>query len=77
MPKTKTTYMLNLKKAALPVLLLLLLLRAGITRAQMDNDAIMMGKNAFCGGPMYSYSSWNHYWEGTLKIGRASCRERV
>jgi hypothetical protein len=58
---------LNLKRAALPALLLLLLLQAGVTRAQMDNDAIMMGRNAFCGGPMYSYSSWNHYWEGTLK----------
>jgi len=59
--------MLNLKKAAHPALLLLFLLQAGITRAQMDNDAIMMGKSAFCGGPMYSYSSWNHYWEGTFK----------
>lgn len=35
--------------------------------AQTDIDAIMMGKNAFCVGPMYSYSSWKNYWEGTLK----------
>jgi hypothetical protein len=35
--------------------------------AQTDIDAIMMEKNAFCVGPMYSYSSWKNYWEGTLK----------
>jgi hypothetical protein len=27
----------------------------------------MMGKKRFCIGPMYSYSSWKNYWEGTLK----------
>lgn len=36
-------------------------------QAQTDIDAIMMEKNAFCVGPMYSYSSWKEYWEGTLK----------
>jgi hypothetical protein len=36
-------------------------------RAQTDMDAIMMGKNRFCVGPMYSYSSWKDYWEGSLK----------
>lgn len=35
--------------------------------AQTDIDAIMMEKNAFCVGPMYSYSSWKEYWEGSLK----------
>ena len=35
--------------------------------AQTDMDAIMMGKKRFCVGPMYSYSSWKNYWEGTLK----------
>ncbi len=35
--------------------------------AQTDIDAIMMGKNLFCTGVMYSGSSWNEYWEGTLK----------
>jgi hypothetical protein len=57
----------NLNKTAPSVLLLFFLLQAGITRAQMDNDAIMMGKHSFCAGPMYSYSSWDHYWEGTFK----------
>src|SRR6201996_543951 len=58
--------MLKLKNAALPVVLLMLLLQAGVSRAQMDNDAIMMTKHNFCVGPTYGYSSWNHYWEGTF-----------
>jgi hypothetical protein len=40
---------------------------SGSLSAQTDIDAIMMEKNAFCVGPMYSYSSWKNYWEGTLK----------
>ncbi len=45
--------------------------------AQTDIDAIMMEKGAFCVGPMYSYSSWKKYWEGTrkrenLNLGRVS-----
>src|SRR4030095_15081669 len=45
--------------------------------AQTDIDAIMMEKNAFCVGPMYSYSSWKNYWQGThkrdaLNFGRVS-----
>lgn len=35
--------------------------------AQTEVDAIMMNKNQFCIGPMYTHSSWDHYWEGTLK----------
>ncbi|MBC7904616.1 MAG: hypothetical protein H7Y27_14425 [Gemmatimonadaceae bacterium] len=35
--------------------------------AQTDIDGIMMTKNNFCVGPVYSYSSWKNYWEGTLK----------
>lgn len=35
--------------------------------SQTDIDGIMMEKNAFCVGPMYGYSSWKNYWEGTLK----------
>jgi hypothetical protein len=35
--------------------------------AQTDLDAIMMSKNQLCIGPMYGYSSWKNYWEGTLK----------
>jgi hypothetical protein len=35
--------------------------------AQTDLDAIMMNKNQFCTGAMYNHSSWDEYWEGTLK----------
>ncbi|MBL7743226.1 MAG: hypothetical protein JNN00_07075 [Chitinophagaceae bacterium] len=55
----------------------LLLVCSTPSNAQTDIDAIMMEKNAFCVGPMYSYSSWKNYWEGTLKrenlnIGKVS-----
>ena len=43
------------------------ILASCIANAQTDLDAIMMEKNAFCVGPIYSYSSWKNYWEGTLK----------
>ena len=45
----------------------LFILASFIASAQTDMDAIMMEKNAFCVGPMYAYSSWKNYWEGTLK----------
>lgn len=35
--------------------------------AQTDNDFDMMAQGLFCVGPMASYSSWDTYWEGTLK----------
>lgn len=61
------------------ILLPLLTLLTGPLRVtgQTDIDAIMMEKNAFCVGPMYSHSSWKNYWEGKLKrenlnIGRVS-----
>jgi hypothetical protein len=46
-------------------------------RAQTDIDGIMMTKNNFCSGVMYSHSSWTNYWEGKLKrdnenLGRVS-----
>ncbi|MBI1780399.1 MAG: hypothetical protein HYR66_03400 [Sphingobacteriales bacterium] len=40
--------------------------------AQTDADAIMMEKNNFCTGAMYSYSSWKNYWEGTFKRDNAN-----
>ena len=48
---------------------LLYLLIAGIHSAwaQTDIDGIMMSKKNLCIGPMYGYSSWKNYWEGTLK----------
>ena len=35
--------------------------------AQTDMDAIMMNNGQFCSGFLYNHSSWNQYWEGTLK----------
>jgi hypothetical protein len=54
-------------KLALRAFILLFLLHPARLRAQTDEDAIMMPKNNFCVGGMYSYSSWKNYWEGTFK----------
>ena len=37
-----------------------------IAKAQTDQDGLMMNKNLFCTGIVYSSSNWNKYWEGTL-----------
>jgi len=42
-------------------------LSATSLRAQTEIDGIMMNKNQICIAPMYSYSSWDEYWEGQLK----------
>ena len=49
--------------------LLLSCLGMGMTPvcAQTESDGLMMQKNNLCTGFMYSYTSWDHYWEGTLK----------
>ena len=56
-------------KQKLKATVFLILLFAGqqMLFAQTDMDAIMMGKNRLCIGPMYSYTSWKNYWEGELK----------
>ncbi|MGN6211656.1 hypothetical protein [Parafilimonas sp.] len=46
---------------------LLLLAIQFMANAQTDIDGLMMAKNNFCVGPVYSHSSWKNYWEGTLK----------
>ncbi|WP_080058609.1 hypothetical protein [Spirosoma aerolatum] len=38
-----------------------------VAKAQMPHDAIYMGKKQLCVAGMYGYSSWNQYWENTLK----------
>lgn len=48
-----------------------------LAKSQTDMDAIMMSKKYLCIGPMYGYSSWKNYWEGTFKrdnenLGRVS-----
>ncbi|MFV5683890.1 hypothetical protein ACM55I_00415 [Flavobacterium sp. GB2R13] len=44
-----------------------LLLAPIFMNAQTDIDGIMMSKNNFCVGAIYQYSSWDEYWEGSLK----------
>ena len=60
---------MNLTAFTRPYLLSLGLLFVSIfsVQAQTDYDHDMMAKNLFCSGFMYSYSSWDHYWEGTTK----------
>lgn len=48
-------------------LLSCILFPGSFASAQTDIDGIMMAKNNFCVGPLYSYSSWTNYWEGTMK----------
>ena len=57
----------NFYKNILCIIILTLLLFEKNASAQSDIDAIMMGKNRLCIGPMYNYSSWKNYWEGTMK----------
>jgi len=50
---------------------------SNVTHAQNEFDGIMMSKQQFCTGLMYSNSSWTNYWEGTLQrnnlnLGRVS-----
>jgi hypothetical protein len=52
---------------AVAAMMLFTMILPGSLSAQTDIDALMMAKNRFCIGPMYSYSSWKNYWEGTLK----------
>ena len=67
-----------MRKLIEPLVIILLLIFSGqVASAQTDMDAIMMEKKQLCLGPMYSYSSWKNYWEGTLKrdnlnLGRVS-----
>jgi len=49
------------------LLLVVALFAVGSSQAQTDMDAIMMNKHQFCSGFDYMHSSWNRYWEGTLK----------
>lgn len=66
-------------KDCLQYCILLLFIITGLmpASAQTDIDGIMMTKNNLCIGPVYGYSSWKNYWEGTrkrenLNLGRVS-----
>jgi hypothetical protein len=47
--------------------LIIPLLFGGALGAQTTTDGLMMPKNNFCTGLMYSQDKWTDYWEGTLK----------
>ena len=49
------------------MLLMLVLMSRRTLLAQTADDAIMMNKKQWCNGATYMYSSWDKYWEGTLK----------
>src|SRR5918993_4871975 len=50
------------------VCLVLLMTAANVnTQAQTTTDGLMMGKNLFCTGFMYTHDKWTEYWEGELK----------
>ena len=57
-----------MKTATTPFLLsaLLLLPMAG-ARAQMIDDGIMMSKQQYCAGDIYTHDQWSSYWEGPNK----------
>lgn len=59
-----------IKRHALTCLMIMCL--GTSVKAQTDLDYDMMSKGLFCSGFMYSYSSWDHYWEGTFKRDNAN-----
>ncbi len=48
-------------------MLTVLCMTTTVTKAQTVDDGIMMNKKQWCNGLTYMHSSWNEYWEGTLK----------
>lgn len=50
----------------------IMLCTTSMSIAQTEVDGIMMNKNQFCNGLIYSHSSWDHYWEGTFKRDNAN-----
>src|ERR1700730_16063551 len=64
---------MNFKKIFLPAVApFILCLFFHQVQGQTDNDAIMMNKSQWCNGAVYMRSSWDHYWEGTLKRNNAN-----
>ena len=58
-------FLLVVRKSA--SILACLLAVASNVAGQTESDGLMMQKNNLCTGFMYSYTSWDHYWEGTMK----------
>ena len=53
--------------AGLMCLVMLFSLISFNSSAQTTTDGLMMGKNLFCTGFMYTHDKWTDYWEGELK----------
>ena len=49
------------------LLVSLLLLLPLASKSQTETDGIMMQKDNFCSGFVYSHTTWKEYWEGTFK----------
>lgn len=49
------------------ILLLVAMVGTTLASAQTLSDGLMMPKNDFCTGVLYSHDRWTNYWEGTLK----------
>jgi hypothetical protein len=51
-------------KKTLALIWLYLSVSTALLFGQSDSDGLRMAKNSFCGGLTYTYSYWDHYWEG-------------
>lgn len=60
-------YFLQKMKQSLILLFMIVLCATGRAFAQMPNDAIYMSKNTACLALSYGHSSWDKYWENSLK----------
>lgn len=61
------TFSLQQRAYRLIAALLITVISISAAQAQMPNDAIYMGKKTACLAVMYTHSSWDQYWENTLK----------
>ncbi len=56
-----------LRRTSVLMLFSIFLTQSITSKAQSTDDAFMMYKNQTCNGIMYTHSTFDHYWEGTLK----------
>jgi hypothetical protein len=49
------------------IILLIAMVQSTLATAQTLSDGLMMPKNDFCTGLLYSHGRWTNYWEGSLK----------
>jgi hypothetical protein len=66
-PQEQMLKLLQKTKRAVALLLFMMAFLAQSAFAQMPNDAIYMSKNTACLALSYGHSSWDKYWENSLK----------